>query len=92
VRNLPSGAANFRLSALVEGAWLPLAEGACDGSETWSIPTAVLATCDPETKLLAVNNRSGWNGSASSRAGRAAWLYRLTRPTSTGSSATCTPD
>jgi hypothetical protein len=54
VRNLPSGAANIRLSALVEGAWLPLAEGACDGSETWSIPTAALAICDPETKLLTV--------------------------------------
>jgi hypothetical protein len=53
-RNLPSGAVNFRLSALVEGTWLPLAGGVCDGSETWSIPTAALATCDPETKLLTV--------------------------------------
>lgn len=53
-RNFPPGAARFRLSALVEGTWLALAEGACDGSETWSIPTATLATCDPETKLLTV--------------------------------------
>jgi hypothetical protein len=53
-RNLPSGAASFRLLALVEGKWLPLAEAACDGSETWSIPTADLAICDPETKLLSV--------------------------------------
>lgn len=54
VRNLPPGAASFRLLALLDGTWLPLAEGACDGSETWTIPTGALAICDKETKLLTV--------------------------------------
>jgi hypothetical protein len=54
VRNLPPRAAGYRLSALVEGLWLLLADGACDGGETWSIPTADLAASDPETKLLTV--------------------------------------
>jgi hypothetical protein len=54
VRNLPSGAANFRLYALMEGTQLPLAEGSCDGGGTWSIPAAALATSEPETKLLTV--------------------------------------
>jgi len=51
MRNLPAGGVRFRLSALVEGVWLQLAEGLWADSDTMSIPTLNLLTADPETRI-----------------------------------------
>ena len=52
VRNLPAGTARFRLTAIVEGGWLQLAEDTWVEGDTVSVPVANLTTPTSETELL----------------------------------------
>ena len=52
VRNVPAGAARFRLTAEVDGTWTLLADGDWGEHDTISVSVTNLATTDPETTLL----------------------------------------
>lgn len=52
VRNVPAGATRFRLSALIDGAWVQVAEGAVGADGTVEIAAPLLATAHASTGLL----------------------------------------
>jgi hypothetical protein len=55
MRNLPPDAVRFRLSAQVEGVWLPIAEGRWGDKGTMSIPVPSMLIADPKTKLYTLS-------------------------------------